>query len=377
MARRYNVTNGGQVNAVRMPDVDRDTLALNLETERPLDEEGASRLKGGLRFERVTTEPGAADETPDGGPNPALFNINPRTLYNNYYGVTDLDATDNNLSGRLRYEYDIVPLDLTLYGDLSRLTRSGDNVEKYHAVSGAFTSRWIGNPQIAPEKHNKAEIGFVHENGDFLGYQRMRPGAGPFDSVRISGSVYFDRIDDFISLDRARGQSGIQVSDGALVYRNIDADWLGATADLQWNPTRHWSGRANASWQYAENTTDNRALYQIAPLEADLIADYQDNFGSLGSWNAGAKLRLAVDQDRMDDDTSTGSGFDEHTGGFGVLDLYAGMQIYNRMSLSFGIDNVFDKDYREYIRGTHVDNPAKTTVYAPGRALWIRFSSNF
>ncbi len=377
VARRYNVTNADKVNSVRIPDVDRDTLALNLDAEKSFGAEQDRTLKAGIRFEQVSTAPGAADEVPDGGPNPALFNISPRTLYSSYYGTTDLDATDHNLSGRLRYEQLVHPSGLTVYGDASRIVRSADNIEKYHAVTGVTTSRWIGNPQLSAEKHHKFELGAVFEDDAYLDYQRKKPGAGLFQSVRLSGSVYYDRINDFITLDRARGQNGVLLSDGAYVFRNVDANWMAATADLQWNATRNLSGRMNVVWQRAENTTDNRAVYQVAPLEANILVDYHESLGSLGTWNIGSRLRLVADQNRLDDDTATGSGFDEHTGGFGVLDLYAGMQVYDRLSLSAGIDNLFDRDYREYIKGNHVENPGKSTIYAPGRAIWIRLSGNF
>ncbi len=373
-ARRYNVSNGDAVNAERLPDIDRTEAGLSFDSKTMLTEGG--EFSGGLRYDIVHSSPNRAYSTVSGGP-AGLHNVNPATLYSTYYGVTELEATDHNVSGRLRYEQALAGSGTSLYGDLSYITRSGDNLEKYHGVSGPYANRWIGNPQIDPEKHAKTEIGFTHEGDGYLGYGRKKPGSGLGESVRIAGKLYYDKVYDFISLDRALGQDGVLESDRAIIYRNVDATFFGAEADFQWNVTRKWATRLNLAYTWAENDTDNRAVYQIAPFEANLLVDYTDRLGTIGTWNIGSRLRLVADQNRLDDDSSQAIGFDESTGGFGVLDLYSGVQLHDRIALTLSVDNVFDKSYREFLKGDHVEDPTKSTVYMPGRTAYLRLVGNF
>jgi iron complex outermembrane receptor protein len=358
------------ISAYRFPDV--ETQSASLYGDSAIDITADDRLKLGLRYDFLMVS--ANDVHKRGSSSTAALNVSPQSLYTQYYGVTDNDAEEHNFSGRARYERDVLADQVVLFGDLSRMVRTADNIERYHAVP----AQWVGNPQIAPEKHNKAQLGAVFTSPAHAGYGRMKPDAGP--SVRLSASGWYDRVQDFITGDRARLQPGILVNNNAVfIYRNVEAQLAGAEIDGQWNITRNWSTRANLAYTHGRNLTDGRPLYQIPPLEATLLLDYQDQLGGLGTWNLGARLRMVASQDRVDSDRTTGFAADTggRSSGFAVLDLHGGVQVNDRIALMAGIDNLLDQTYAEHLTGLHVEAPDKTPLNAPGRTAFVRGVVNF
>ena len=381
-ARRYNVSAGDRVNAIKLPDITRTIFGLSMDGKRKFG--NGFKLHAGVRYDYIHADPADVNETGNmiGPPAPA-FNMSPSALYGMYYGATgDHKRNDHNLSARLRLSKMLMDGRLELFGDLSRKVRSPDNLEAYHAITNpTYAARWIGNPLLDPEAHHKAELGFVWTGAHYKGYGKLGPNADSVfdaDNMQVKLSGYVDMVEDFITWDRAHGQAGINLSDDALIHRNVDALLAGVNFETRWNLTSNLSAGAKLAYLWGENDTDDRALYQIAPLEANFLVDYTDMLGSIGTWNIGAKLRLVSDQTRVDDNMAAGLGMDQGEGeGFASVDVYGGFQIRNRWSLSGGITNIFDADYQEHITGTHVGSATKAKVNAPGRTFYVRSNLNF
>jgi iron complex outermembrane receptor protein len=361
------------ISAYRFPDVKTRSAGLFADTALPVAE--TSRVRAGLRYDYNNSKAGDLDKA--GTTGNAVLDRTPSDLYQRYYGTTGDEVTDHALSGRLRWEQDLMADNLTAFADLARMVRIPDNIERWHSVSGTGSQSWVGNPGLDPERHHKLSLGGAYKTDSFLEYGRMRPDSGP--SIRLGASAYYDKVKDFVTGDRARGQDGILQSDGAIVYRNVDATLAGAELDGQWNLTRNWSTRLNLAYTWGQNTSDSRALYQIAPFEANWLVDYTDYLGSVGTWNAGGRLRMVAAQTRVDSDQSTGFGADTagQSSAFAVLDLYAGLQFNDRVAFSAGIDNLLDQTYAEHLAGAHVESPDRTVVNAPGRSFHMRGLVNF
>lgn len=83
-------------------------------------------------------------------------------------------------------------------------------------------------------------------------------------------------------------------------------------------------------------------------------------------------------QTRRDDDINKGLGIDRDKAGFALLDIYAGISLYDKIGLRFGVDNVLDKTYSEYISASHVEAIAPTAIInAPGRTFYVSIHGNF
>lgn len=332
------------------PDVTIEQIGLFAEAK---DEISSTQLvRFGLRYDRVTSGAAAATTVTSGG-------STPDTLYNNYYGITANDVTEHNVGGFLRYEQNLGDHN-RLFTVLSRSVRSADANERFMASNNTMASmRWIGNPDIEAERHHQAEIGMAWQT---TGWE-------------ASASVFYNDVSDYILRDRARGQNGILLSDGATIYRNVDARLMGAEAETRRRISQEWSAHASVAYVHATNTDDDLPLAQTPPLEGRLGVDYRDS-----GWGAGAELIWAARQMRADDDSTTGTGLDaQQTPGFGVLNLYASRNIGEQSRLKVGIDNVFDKTYAYHVNRANSDpfNTDPVLVNEPGRALWVRANTKF
>lgn len=369
------------LSATRYPDVTRTNVGIAFDGKRRF---GKGEVQAGLRYDYVNADPDGANQmgnVPGGMMGAPAWNMSPAMLYNLYYGAGNFSAIEHNLSARLRYTHDLFD-GFKVYGDASRLVRSPDNAERYTAVGHPQGGRrWVGNPFLNPEAHHKAEIGFSWTGAHYASYGRLKPAADngfSLDAMQIKASAYVDWVQDFVTLDRARMQAGIRQGDGAIISRNVDAMLAGVTLDARWNATRNLAFGVNAAYLWGQNTTDDRPLYQIAPFEANLLVDYHDYLGDIGTWNVGARVRMVANQTRVDANRATGLGMDQGTGkGFTTLDFYAGVQIANRISLKAGVNNVFDTQYQEHLTGSHIASPNRMAENAPGRTFFVRSIINF
>ncbi len=316
----------------------------------------ADRVKAGLRYDRVDASISRGDEKPDLGPSPT-----PNNLYAMYYDDTSDSKTEDNVGGFVQYEHAIG--DGTLYTGISRSVRTADATERYLAsfsrnMTSGMDSSWVGNPELAPEKHHQIEAGFKWHTTTWSS----------------DLAVYYNDVSDFILRDRARGQDGVLVSNGtATIYRNVDAEFYGVEWETAYQITQALKTHAGLAYVHADNTTDDRPLAQIAPLEATLGVSY-----ATGAWDLGGMLRANAKQTRAD--LEEGSGQDvQETPGWGVIDLYGAYDITRSAQISFGIDNLLDKTYAYHVNRANADpfSPEAIQVNEPGREIWVKGGVRF
>lgn len=347
------------LNSIMWPGVDLKQTGLFAETLIPVG--AADSVKGGLRYDRVNADTSRADEQAKtiGGAS------TPNQLYRQYYGVGAEEKTEDNFSGFLRYEHGIGDGDSIVFASLARATRTADANERFLAgnaapmANGTFPMRWVGNPDLDPEKHTQLEIGVSWDGGPW----------------GVGASVYYDDVDDYILRDRAHGQDGILRNDNATIYRNVSAELWGVELDGRMDIGGGWSTSAGIAFVEARNTTDDRWIAQTPPLEGNLSLDYERD-----DWHVGANLRFAAEQTKVDDNINTGSGQDAgETDGWAVLDLYGDVKLGKNAKLDMGITNVFDKTYAYHVNRANSDpfNPEAVQVNEPGREFWVKVSAQF
>jgi iron complex outermembrane receptor protein len=340
----YNMDTGTAAALMYLwPGVSIDQAGLFTEATQDLD--GGAQLKAGLRIDRVHA---SADHAND-----AFATPTPNAAYQTYYGVTAHDANETNLGGLLRYE---TPLEggWRLYTGISRSVRTADATERYmNNWNMTPANRWIGNPALSPEKHHQIDAGL-----SWGGAKR-----------HLSLSAWYDRVQDYILRDTARGQPGILLADGANVYRNVDAELKGIEieASLRLRPSLRLS--ASAAWVQGDNTQEDRPLPQIPPLEGELSLDYGND-----RWGLGSRLRFALEQERIDPYSAQEVG---PTPGWQAVDLYGHYQINDNLLVRVGIDNLFDETYARHASRSNLLDPVAVRVNEPGRTLWLKASAMF
>jgi iron complex outermembrane receptor protein len=347
-AERFNDT-AGVLNSVLWPGVEIDQTGVFAELTHPID--AGNRLIGGLRYDYVKSNASRADIDPPG------MAMSPNQLYAIYYnGAQASKQTDHNVGGLLRFEHDLADADATVFAGFARSVRTPDATERYIASNGMAPSmRWVGNPNIDPEKHHQVELGIV-----------MRRNAWQFD-----GSVFYNDVDDYILRDRFTA-----AGNNATIYRNVDATLIGGEAKLAYRFTPQWRGEIGAAYVRAENDTDDRPIAQTPPLEGIASLEYLQDALLLG-----ARFRGAARQSRVDTESSSGipgQGLDvQKTPGWGVLDLYATIDITDSVTLDAGIDNLFDKNYAQHLNRSNAFDPTQVQVNEPGRSAWLKVTATF
>ncbi len=344
-----------RLNSLMWPDVDTDQRGVFTELTHELNR--SDRIIAGLRYDHVTSNAGKANvaaEMPARTPN-ELY-----AIYNN--GAQAKERTEHNVGGLLRWEHDLASGLGTVYTGLSRTVRTADATERYMASNTmnettpmGLAMRWVGNPAIDPEKHHQLEVGAQLQRGAW----------------NLDASVYYNDVDDYILRDRAHLPAAL--GGNATIYRNVDATLYGMETTLGYRWSENWRSTVGLAYVHADNDTDDRPIAQTPPLEAVASLDY-----AVSTWEAGARIRAAAKQTRVDDDPLTGSGLDVgKTSGWGVLDLYGRYRLSAGARLDFGVDNVFDKEYAQHLNRSSAFDPIQVQVNEPGLSAWVKFNAEF
>lgn len=330
MAAAVLAENPALARAFMWPDVTIAQYGLYGETETDL----STRLKltlGG-RYDHVVASADAAGVVPGG----AMASAN--TLYMREYGTTfDDDRTEDNFGGLARLDYQLSG-DTTLFMGVSRSVRTADADER--AVANGT---WVGNPDIAPEKHHQLDLGIEIAR----------------DSWNFGASVYGDSVDDYILRDQFS-------KPGSTLYRNVDAQLAGLEVAGSWR-TGRWELSGDAAWTYGSNTTDDRPLAQIPPLSGKLTVAYDKD-----DWLAGARMNWAAGQSRIDPARDPGV-----SSGYATFDLFARYEVSEKAVLVAGVNNLFDRTYASHLSREDLFDPMLTRVNEPGRSIYLTLEATF
>jgi iron complex outermembrane receptor protein len=340
-----NVTANKSVS-IMWPDIAIDQTGLFAEATTSLQNQ--QRLKYGVRVDRVNVSSSKANVAAD------ISGRNANQSYQFYYGTNANDRDETNVGGLLRYEKDFGH-GLSLFSGLSRSVRTADATERgiNKWVAGA-TSRWVGNPAIKPEKHHQFDIGVGKKT----------------EKLDISAVAFIDRVDDYILRDTARGQAGILQTDGAEIYRNVDATLKGLELEGRFKLSERLDLTGSLAYVHATNTTDDRPIAQTPPLNGKLQLDY----AASDKWGLGTRINFASNQNRIDTLSRQEVG---KTPGYGTLDVYGNYEINNTLSVRLGVDNVLDKTYAEHASRSNLLDPIAIKVNEPGRTIWAKVTAEF
>ncbi|MDR2689249.1 MAG: TonB-dependent copper receptor [Azoarcus sp.] len=282
---------------------------------------------------------------PDNRPNPSANHQRGKTL----------------ASGFVRYEHELA--------DHGSAHIGLGHSERFPDFWELFTKEGIGQNNDAslsvfdtlnPEKTTQLDLGLTWENGPLQGF----------------ASVFYSKIDDYILIQSQYRKPAIGMGGAArsvTVARNVDATTWGGEAGMNYRFSPQWKGLASIAYVHGENDSDHHALGQIPPLEGRIGLDWES-----GAWSAGALLRLVAGQHRVARNEGNIVGQDvDKSSGFGVFSLNGSYRWSKTARIAFGIDNLFDKTYAEFIsksgETSMIQGYEQTTrVNEPGRTFWLR-----
>jgi iron complex outermembrane receptor protein len=288
------------------------------------------------------------------------FNLGSSMMPNQQANPSANHKRDKTLvSGFVRHEHELAHG--TTYvgiGHSERFPDFWELINKEAAAQNNTTSLSVFD-SLKPEQTTQLDLGLTWQSGPLQGF----------------ASLFYSKIDDYILIQSqyrkpAVGMGGTPRS--VTVARNVDATTWGGETGVNYRFTPNWKGQASIAYVHGENDSDHHALGQIPPLEGRFGLDWQS-----GAWSAGALLRLVAGQHRVALREGNIVGQDlGKSSGFGVFSLNGGYRISPSARLTFGIDNLFNKTYAEFL-----SKSGETSIYGyeptirvnePGRTLWLK-----
>ena len=208
---------------------------------------------------------------------------------------------------------------------------------------------------IDTEKTLQLDMGYQHEHG----------------AISSWVSAYAGLINDYI-LTSYTGMSGMLSANS----RNVDATIAGAEAGIGYQFTDAIQADVSAMYAWGENSTDHRALPQIAPLEGRVNLRYvQDKY------TLGALWRVVAAQDRISLNEGNIVGYDiNESKAFNTLALNATYNLMKDVDVAIGVDNLLNHTYTEHLNkaGSSGFGFASNEQFNnTGRNYWARVSMKF
>lgn len=277
--------------------------------------------------------------------------------------TADKERSKTLPSGFVRYEHDLQAIPATTYIGLGHSQRMPDYWELFSATStpigGGKNPTGFQPTAFAttkPEKTTQVDFGIQYSEGP----------------IEAWASGYVGHVDDYIMFTYRPGMMMPMSS-----VNNIKARIMGAELGAAYQFSSSIKGDVSLAYAYAKNTTDDRAMPQIPPIEARLGLSYEQ-----GDFSSAALWRVVAAQNRIDEGRGNVVGKDfGSSSGFGVISLNSAYRLSKNWKVSAGIDNLFDKSYSEHLNlagnaGFGYPDDA-TRVNEVGRTWWTRVDMSF
>jgi len=275
--------------------------------------------------------------------------------------------TDNAVSPRLALLYEITPA-FVPYVQYARGFRapSAYQVNSYYNPAGSYGLFYqqVGNPNLKPETSNTFELGM-----------RGKFGAGT-GQVNYSVAGFTGRYNDFIDTKVVGGSVTSASNPYTVQYVNYSqASIHGIEAKADWLVNDNLELKGGFAWIRGTETKDGvtTGLDTVPPLAVVLGLRYTGG----ERWFAGADVTYNSRKSKssMSDPTFYS------TPSFTIVDLHAGYHFTKHVSVTAGIDNLFDRKYWIWndVRGLKdSDGDAKiAALTAPGRNFNVGMKIDF
>lgn len=199
------------------------------------------------------------------------------------------------------------------------------------------------------------------------------------ERTAVALNVFAANIDNYALIDsrfpKTMTMMGMTHTRLATVSRPIEAATYGLEASVERELTGNWWTQAALAYVRGTNVTDHQPLAQQPPLSAQLTLEYRQR-----DWQAGLVWRASLAQHRVAIGQGNIAGVDvDKTAGFATAALYGSWQPAANLTVSAGVDNLFDRHYHEHLaRPVEVASALSTTRIAePGRSVYLSVDYRF
>lgn len=199
------------------------------------------------------------------------------------------------------------------------------------------------------------------------------------ERTRWQWSLFAADIDNYSLIEanypKTMQMMGMSHTRYTTVTRPVRAVSYGSELMVEHALDAHWWTQASLAFVHASNLTDHQPLAQQPPAEMKWSLEYRAS-----SWQVGALWRVSAAQHRVAVNQGGIAGVDTGTSpGFSTLGLYGRWQPQAALTISAGIDNLFDRYYREHLARPLENGTALSLqrIAEPGRSAYLRVEYRF
>lgn len=305
-------------------------------------------LEWSRRFtDRLRLTAGARFDTANMYVQSSTVNVN---LFEAYKGVSNLQRRDTNPSANIRINYGLSG-SWEAFAGLGTTVRLPDAQERFFNHRRMGTD-WVGNPALAPTRNTEASAGLTFRRRGFY----LKP------------LLFLSGLNDYIAVhNQARiAPRPTVMNTMARSYAGVDARIYGGEVSLGMPLGTRWLLSGGASYSRGGKDADpalaifSTNLPEMPPLKARTALRYGNR-----TWFAEAEGVAASAQRRTDTDLG-----EIPTAGYAIANAKFGVHV-KHMTLTLGVDNLFDRYYREHL--SFQRDPFRTgfRVPEPGRNLFV------
>ncbi len=291
------------------------------------------------------------------------------------FNAQDQRKVDINwdLTAQTRYE---ASQSNTLDFGYARKTRSPNLYERYSWSTGGMAMRmvnwfgdgngYVGNLDLKPEIAHTLSMS-----------SEWRDAAKK--SWRLKVTPYYTYIQDYIGVDKiGTTVYNTRTLVNRLRFANHDAQVYGidvsGQADL-WQDTGYGSGliKGYVGLSQGQQINTGESLYHMVPVHADITVEHK-----LGGWTNSVEMKLMGPKNDTDP-----LRLEQSTPAYAVFNLRTGYE-WENLSMSVGVDNVFDKQYYDPLGGVDISdaraegqNGAFSSLAAMGRSFIAEMTVKF
>ena len=347
-------------------DIRRETYSVYGQWAGPLAELWTG--EAGLRYTRVVTDAG------DGGVAPGL--PQPARNVATDFAAADKRRSDDNIDLVAKLTRTLTD-EWSVYAGLARKTRSPHYVERYayiplEATAGlADGNNHIGDIDLDPEVAYEINLGT-----DFEG-QRLS----------FSPQLFYRRVNDYITgvaVDDTPGTidsdvervSNVNGDPTPLRYANVDAELYGADIAAAYAINDAWRLDAGAGYTRGKRRDTDDDLYRIAPANLRAGVTWQD-----ADWRVSLTQRYIFEQNHVSRTHADARLGEPETAGYALTDIAASYRVRPSVTVTAGLDNLFDKGYRDFLAGynraTGSDIDVGQRLPGAGRNAYVSLTADF
>jgi len=224
---------------------------------------------------------------------------------------------DVSWNGHLGVTWNFIPRWSTTF-ILASSYRAPDLMDRFKYISLGSGVELFGNPYLDPERSIFFEYGLHYNDLNFS----------------FTASTYANYLEDLITEQ--------VVSQMVHSMENVDkARIYGAEFELKWFFAPQWAIYTNMALTDGEDTTIDQELPFIPPLNGLTALRYDHN---TGFWSS-----LEIEWSARQSDVPSGG---MESGSWGTMKFRAGYRFISgkiRHEIMIGVDNMFDRDYRNYL----------------------------